>query len=173
MARQFRLWENAAVVSLLPPAADAAGRTSAYVSLANGHKAFLVCFINQGNAATIALTPLQALDTVGTGSKVLTAPAPIAVNLNTATGDQYTIAAAAANYTTDAGTNDKIIIFEIDPIESMDLNSNTGVNLAGQKQAFNHLAIQTGASNAANITSALLIMTPLRFAQLNPLTVAV
>jgi hypothetical protein len=173
MARQFRLWENASVVSLLPPAADAGGRTSTYVSLANGVKAFIVVFINQGNAATIALTPLQALDTSGTGSKVLTANAPIAANLNTAASDQFTIEPAAANFTTDAGVEDKIVIFEIDPIESMDLNSNTGVNASGNIQPFNHIAIQTGASNAANITSALLIMTPLRFAQLNPPTVNV
>jgi hypothetical protein len=33
---------------------------------------------------------------------------------------------------------------------------------------FNHIAVSTGASNAANITSALLVIMPLRFAQLNP-----
>lgn len=159
MARNFRLWENASVVSLLAPAADAAGRTSAYVSVANGHKAYIVVYVTQGNAATIALTPLQSSAIGGTGSKVLTANAPIATNLDadTTPSDQFTIQAAAANYTTDAGLKNKIVIFEIDPIESMDMANN-----------FNHIAIQTGASNAANITSALLVVTPLRFAQLNP-----
>lgn len=161
MARNFRLWENASIVSLLVPAADSAGRTSAYVSLANGHKAFIICYIGQGNAATIALTPLQASAIGGTGSKVLTANAPIVANLDadTAPSDQFTIEPAAANFTTDAGTKNKIVIFEIDPIESMDMTNN-----------FNHIAIQTGASNAANITSALLVIMPLRFAQLNPPT---
>ena len=169
MARNFRLWENAQVVSLLKPAADAAGRTSAYVSLRSAHKAFIVCYLTQGNAAPVTLTPLQAQDALGTNSKGLTQAAPIAVNLDTDTvpSDVLTIATAAAAYTTDAGTKTKMVIFEIDPIESMDLNSQT-LNAAGVPQPFNHIAIQTGASNAANITSAILINTPVRFAQLNP-----
>ena len=173
MARAFRLWENAVVADLLPAAADAAGRTSTYISVANGHKAYLVCRVTQGNAAPVTFTPLQALDTIGTASKVLTAPAPIVANLNSVLTDQFVIVAAAANYTTDVGINCKLVVFEIDPIESMDLNSNTGITLAGNKQPFNHLAIQTSASNVLNITSALLIMMPLRFAQLNPPTVLV
>ena len=169
MATSFRLWEQAQVISLLKPAADAAGRTSAYVSLKNAHKAYIVCYINQGNAATIALTPLQAQDSSGTNSKGLTSVAPIAVNLDTDTvpSDIMTIATAATSYTTDAGTKSKIVIFEVDPIESMDINSLT-LNASNVPQGFNHLAVSTGASNAANITSALLILTPIRFAQLNP-----
>ncbi len=158
MARQFRLWENAAVISLLSPAADSGGRTSNYVSLSNAHKAFIVLYITQGNAATILLSPLQATDNLGTNSKAISA-APIATNLDadTTPADQFTMQAAAATYTTDAGTKHKIVIFEIDPIESMDMANK-----------FNHIAVSTGASNAANITSALLILTPLRYAQLNP-----
>jgi len=164
MARNYRLWEQAQVISLLTPAADAAGRTSAYVSLANAHKAFIVCYINQGNAATVLLSPLQASAQAGTGSKALTAAAPIAVNLDTDTvpADVMTIATAATTYTTDAGTKSKIVLFEIDPIESMDINNK-----------FNHIAVSTGASNASNITSALLILAPIRFAQLNPPTASV
>lgn len=171
MSTAFRLWEQAQIVSLLHPAADAGGRTSAYVSLRNGHKAFIVCYITQGNAATIALTPLQAQDSTGTNSKGLTGNAPIAVDLDcdTVPSDILTIAAAATSYTTDAGVKNKIVIFEIDPIEVMDQNSLT-LNAAGVPQGFNHIAIQTGASNAANITSALLVIMPLRFAQLNPPT---
>ena len=161
MAKNFRLWEQAQVISLLKPAADAAGRTSAYVSVANAHKAYILAYITQGNAATILLTPLQATSAAGAGSKALTAVAPIAVDLDTDTvpSDILSLATAAANYTTDAGTKTKIVLFEIDPIESMDVNNN-----------FNHLAVSTGASNAANITSALLILTPIRFQQLNPPT---
>jgi hypothetical protein len=164
MARNYRLWENAQVISLLTPAADAAGRTSKYYSLTNGHKAFIVAYINQGNAATVLLTPLQALDNLGTSSKGLTAAAPIAVNLDTDTipQDLLTILASATSYTTDAGLKSKLVLFEIDPIESMDINNK-----------FNHVAVSTGASNAGNITSALLIITPLRFAQMNPPTAAV
>ena len=166
MARQFRLWENAEVVNLLKPAADAAGRTSAYVSLKNGHKAFILCQVNQGNAATVQFTPLQATDNLGSNSKAISAT-PIATNLDTDTvpSDQFTIQAAAANFTTDAGLKNKLVLFEIEPQECMDIN-NTALGL--NQGAFQHIAIQTGASNAANITAALLIVMPLRYAQLNP-----
>jgi hypothetical protein len=148
MARQFRLQENLIVANLLPNAADAAGRTSSYVSLRNAHKAWIVCEVNQGNAATVQFTPLQATDSSGTGSKAISAT-PITLNndTSTATGtDQHVAQTAAANFTTDASTKNKIVIFEIDPGECMDLNNTT--------KAFDHIAIQTGASNAANITSA-------------------
>jgi hypothetical protein len=161
----------ASVVSLLKPAADAGGRTSTYITLANAQKAYIVCYVTQGNAATVALTPLQAQDASGTNSKGLTQNAPIAVNLDcdTVPSDVLTIAAAATSYTTDAGTKTKMVIFEIDPIESMDINSTT-LNASGVPQGFNHLAIQTGASNAANITSAIAVLMPLRYQQLNPPT---
>lgn len=167
MARQFRLWENGHVVSLLPPAADSAGRTSAYVSLLNAHKAYIVCEVNQGNAAQVTFTPLQAQDTSGTNSKGLTQVAPIVANLNTSASDTLSVATSAASYQTDVGTNNKIVIFEIEPQEVMDLNSQT-VNASGIPQPFNHIAIQTSASNAANITNARLIQIPLRFAQQLP-----
>ncbi len=142
MAVPFRLWEQSQIISLLKPAADAAGRTSDYYSLRNAQKAYVVCYINQGNAATVTLTPLQAQDTSGTNSKGLTAAAPIAVNLDTDTipADVLTIAAAATSYTTDAGLKTKLVIFEIDPIESMDINSQTA-NASGVPQGFKHLAI--------------------------------
>lgn len=169
MAHNFRLWEQGQIINLLKPAADAAGRTSTYVSLKNAHKAYIIVTINQGNAATVALTPLQAQDKSGTNSKGLTAVAPIAVNLDadTTPSDVMTLVAAATSYTTDAGTKTKVICFEVDPVESMDVNSTTN-NASGVPQAFDHLAIQTGASNSANITSAILVLTPLRYNQANP-----
>ncbi len=170
MARNYRLWQDAQIVSLLKPAADAAGRTSAYVSLRGAHKAFIVAYINQGNAAPVTITPLQAQDVAGTNAKAVTA-APIAVNLDTDTvpSDILTMIAPAASYATDAGLKAKLVMFEIDPIESMDLNSQT-LNASGEPQPFDHLAVQTSASNAANITSALLILAPLRFPQQVQLT---
>ena len=45
--------EDIKIVNLLAPAADAAGRTGAYVSLKNAIKAFIVVHLTQGNAATV------------------------------------------------------------------------------------------------------------------------
>jgi hypothetical protein len=58
---------------LLSPAADAAGRSSAYLSLKGAVKAWVIFYINQGNAATIALSLQQASAVAGTGSKAINA----------------------------------------------------------------------------------------------------
>jgi hypothetical protein len=159
IGRSFRLWEQGHPVLALAPAADAAGRTSGYFSLRNAHKAFIVCMITQGNAAQVTLTPLQASDNLGTGSKALTAAAPIVTDLDTVSSDTLAAIAAAVNFQTDVALKNKLVIFEIDPAESMDVNN-----------GFDHIAIQTSASNAANITCALIELLPLRFQQQIPPT---
>jgi hypothetical protein len=132
-------------VTLLAPAADAGGRSSNFVSVKGAHRAFLVCYINQGNAATIALTPNQASDVAGTGAKVISATR-IWTNLDMAADSDFTQQTSAANYTTDAGVKVKCVIFEIGR-ECLDLANN-----------FDCIRVTTGASNAANITSALLLV---------------
>ena len=143
MARQFSLPYQLPPVGLLPPAADAAGRTSEYVTLKNALKAWIVCRVNQGNAATVEFIPKQAQDVSGTGAKVLTGNVPIWLVDNTSSSDALVVQTAAANYTTDATLEDKIVIFEIEPEACMDM-----VN------GFRTISITTGASNAANITEA-------------------
>jgi hypothetical protein len=147
MARQFSMPSQVPPVGMLPPAADAGGRTSAYYTLKNALKAYVVCHINQGNAlATVALTLLQAQDVSGTGSKVLGAM-PIFLEANTAIADGLIAQAAAAGFTTSAAIADKIVVFEIEPQVCMDIQN-----------GFRTIAIQTGASNAANITEATLFV---------------
>ena len=150
MASQYSMIYQFPPIKLLPAAADAAGRTSSvYVSLRNCLKAWLVLEVNQGNAATVLWTPLQATSSAGAGSKAIggaDTTAQIWLNNDTslATGsDLFVAQTAALNYTTDATTKDKLIIFEIVPEAHLDL-----VN------GFNHIGVSTGASNAANITSA-------------------
>jgi hypothetical protein len=158
MARQFSLPEIIPPVELLTPAADAAGRTSRYVKVGKCDKAWIVCHIAQGNAATILLSPLQATDTSGTGSKAIAAT-QIWINLDDVTLDLFTKQPNAVNFTTDAGVKDKIIIFEISPQDCMDMAN-----------GFNTIAISTGASNVANITAAMIY--PLaRYQQAQPLTI--
>lgn len=144
--------EGVTVQELLNPATDAAGRTGLYVSLANAQRAWIIFHVAQGNAATILITPLQAQDEEGTGSKVLTNNVAIWTNIDTATIDQYTRATAAKNFTTAAGTKNKVIIFQIEP---------TSFDVAN---GFQSIGISTGASNAGNLTSALLIA-ELRYGQ--------
>jgi hypothetical protein len=167
MARQFSLPEIIPPVALLTPAADAGGRTSRYVNLAKGDKAWIVCRVNQGNAATVQFTPLQAQDTSGTGSKAIS-NTRIWSDLNNGASDQFngpnttpvgSQIAQAANYTTDAGLQDKTVVFEISPQDCLD-----------EANSFHTIAIQTGASNAANITAADIYVLH-RYQQANPPTI--
>lgn len=133
------------VVTLLAPAADAAGRTSSvYVSLKHALKAWVVVHITQGNAATILLSLLQATAVAGTGSKAGPAVS-LWANQDTAT-DAFTKATDAATFTTSAAVKNKIVVFEIDPSQLDRAND------------FDCIGLSTGASNAANITSAMVIV---------------
>ncbi len=138
--------ESVTPYELLNPATDAAGRTGLYVSLKYAVRAWVVFHVKQANAATILVTILQATDLEGAGSKVLTNNVPIWANLDTATADTPTRTTDAKNYTTDAGTKNKIVVFQIDP-EFLDV-----VN------GFNAIGISTGASDATNLTSALILV---------------
>ncbi len=144
MARQFSVPYQIPPVGLLPNAADSAGRTSAkWVNLRNGMKAWIVCRVNQGASNTVLLTPLQATTVAGAGSKALTAVVPIWLVADTSASDALVVQTAAANFTTSAGTTDKIVVFELTPEMCMDI--------AG---GFHCIGVSTGASSASNITSA-------------------
>jgi hypothetical protein len=154
---KFTLPEQAKIVELLPLATDAAGRAAAAaVSLKNAGRAYLLVSLTQGNAATVLLTPMQATKVDKTGGKVLTNPVRIWSNLDTAASDTLVRQADAVNYTTDAGVKNKQVLFEIDPA-SLDL-----ANL------FDCVYLSTGASNVANLTAALAILTDLRFGSATP-----
>jgi len=142
--------QDAVPFSLLPPAADAAGRTSVYKSLKGAVKAWIVVYINQGAANTVLLSPMQALN-VSAGSAIACRACRIYSKLTAATVD-FTQDTEATTYTTDAGTDAKVIIFEIDPNKSLTPEHATGV--------YDCVAVSTGASAAANITSAMLWIQP-------------
>lgn len=146
MARQYSMVYSFPPLALLEPAADAAGRTSSnWLSLRNAEKAWIVCYIKQGNAATILLTPLQATSSAGAGSKAISNAVPIQLCDSALTADAFVVQAAALNFTTDANVATKIVVFEITPEIALDMAN-----------GFNHIGISTGASNAANITCALM-----------------
>ena len=155
------LLDRANIVNVLAPAADAAGRTGAYVTMKGAHGASIYFKVNQGNAATILVTPLQASAVAGTGSKALSANVPIYVNLDTAASNVWVRVTDAKNYTTDAGVKIKQVRFDIDP-DALDIAN-----------GFDCIGLSTGASNAANITSADVVLGPLRYAEDVPATAVV
>src|SRR5690606_16726774 len=86
----FTLPEDCNVIGILKPATDAAGRTSRYVSLKNVLRAWIIAYIDQGNAATVLLSPKQATTVAGAGSKVLSNAVPIWANNDVAAADALT-----------------------------------------------------------------------------------
>lgn len=148
--------EHMKIVQAMEPATDAAGRTGDWVSLKTCHRCFVICHITQGNAATITISINQATAVAGTGSKVITVAVPIWSNLDCAASDTLVARTAAVNYTTDAGVKHKQVIFQVDPMTLDIANS------------FDCIAVITGASNVANITSAQYYLTDLRYAQATP-----
>jgi hypothetical protein len=149
MSKNFSIAYQAPPIGLLPPAADAAGRTGPYKSLRNvAGKVAVVCRVNQGNAAPVTFSVLQSKDSSGTGSKAIgTLSNPqIFYNADTTSSDTLVGQVAATNFATDAALKDKIVIFDFDPASCLDLAN-----------SYSHIAVQTSASNASNITAAEMI----------------
>ena len=157
--RAFRLWYDGLPISLLNPATDASGRTSDYVSLYNCHKAFVVCHVTQGSATPVEWSVLMATDDNGTNSAAVYNNVPIAANENVGASDVIVDQAAGTSYTNTDTEETKLVIFEIEPTWAFNLN-----NLPTNSNAlpFTHIAVQTAASSASNITSAMLYLLPLR-----------
>jgi hypothetical protein len=140
--------QDTETICILDPAADAAGRASRAVSLKNYTGSVkLVAYINQGNAATVTVTPEQCSAVAGTGAKAIVA-SPVYAAQDLATTTVKVRGANAAAFTTSAATTAKMVEFLIDP---------AAFDTAG---GFDCLRVSTGASNVANITSAFLILTP-------------
>lgn len=156
----FNILEEAKLVQAIFPQAGAA-ITGAYVSLKNYAKAYVIVHINQAAANTVAISIEQAQAIAGTNSKVITKAVPIWADLDEAASDALARAADAVNYTTDAGTKYKVVVFEVDP---------TLFDIAG---GFDCLTVKTGASAAGNITSALYLLVGARYQQALPPTAVV
>lgn len=148
--------ENYKIVTIMKPATDAAGRTGTRISLKNAHKVWFIFNIDQGNAATIALTLEQSSDVAGTGAKAVTALIPNWSDLDVAASDALVRNANAASVTTDAGLKVKQVVFEVAPETALDLAN-----------AFDCVTVKTGASNVANLTSAIAIIAT-RYPQATP-----
>jgi hypothetical protein len=146
MSKQFNFVYQAPPIGLIPPQANGGSITGPYKSLRNSSgKVAIVVHVNQGNAAPVTITPLQAQSSSGTGSKAVGTQAspPIFYNAATTVSDTLVAQTAANSFTTDASIADKIVVFEFDPADALDLAN-----------GFNHIAVQISASNAANIVEA-------------------
>ena len=92
--------------------------------------------------------------THSTGTTAITTVVPIWANEDCVTSDTLVAQTAAVGFTTSAAVKDKIVIFQVDP---------------ATLGAFDCLTVKTGASNAANITSAMYVLAE-RYQQSTPPT---
>ena len=136
---------------LLPPAADAAGRASPFISLKNVGRAYLLASIAQGNAATVQLTVNQAQDVGGTASKPLALAVPVYAIEDTDATDLWTRQPDGVSFTTSATPHSKQVLLALDPA-LLDVNN-----------GFDCVSVSTGPSNAANVTSVTALLTDLRY----------
>jgi len=144
------------IVEAITPQAGAA-ITGDYVSLKNCHKAYIILHVCQGAANVMTITPYQATSVAAGSEKVLTNVVPIWANEDCATSDTLVEQTAAKNYALSAATTDKMVIFEIDPRNALDVNA-----------GFDCMCVKTSASAAANITSAIYYLVNDRYAQATP-----
>ena len=143
------------IVEAITPQAGAA-ITGDYVSLKNTGLCIVVVHVNQANAATMAISIQQATAVAGTSTKVITVAVPIWANEDCATSDTLVAQTAAVNFTTSAAVKQKVVVFAIDPA-TLDLAN-----------GFDCITVITGASNAANITSAMYYLVNYRYQQATP-----
>jgi hypothetical protein len=151
----FSLPQNCKIVTLLAPAADAAGRTGDYISLKNAHKVWLVFNITNGHATATPLSVNKATAVAPTGAAGLAAVFPIWSNADIAATDTLVRQTDAASFSTAAAVKDVVVVFEIDP--------------AILGSGFDCIAPVTGASNALNLTSCMAFIQE-RYQQATPPT---
>ena len=147
--------ENAKIVEAITPQAGGA-ITGDYVSLKNYHSAYVIVHINQAAANTVAITIEKATAVAPTGSVAITTVVPIWANEDCATSDTLVAQTAAVAFTTSAAQTHKTIVFKVDP--------------ASLGETYDCITVKTGASAAGNITSALYVLVPARYAQATPPT---
>lgn len=146
----MNLIEKAKIVEAITPQAGAA-ITGDYVSLKNAGHVTVLVHIAQGHADPVAITIEQATAVAGTGSKPITNAVPIYLVADAATSDSWVAQTAAVAYTTSAALKHKLVAFEIDA---------SSLDVAG---GFDCITVKTAASNALNVTSALYVLSDLRY----------
>jgi hypothetical protein len=152
MTFPFSLPQNCKIVTAIAPSAGAAV-TGDYISLKNAHKCWVVILSSGGNATAATFGINEATAVAPTAAGASAALFPNWINNSTAVADALTKNADAATVTTDGLATPKLIVIEVDP----------ALLTAG----YDCIAVTEGASNAANITSAIYVIAE-RYQQATP-----
>lgn len=123
----------------LAPQVDAE-LTSDIVSLKNFSKAWIKVTMAQGHAAQHTTTLMQSTVVAGTDGKAISNNVPIWSNLDISAADTLTARTAAKTYQLDVALKNKVVWFEIDPANALDVAND-----------FDCIYVTSAGSNAANI----------------------
>ena len=146
----MNLIEKTQIVEAIAPQAGAA-ITGDYISLKNAGHVTVLVHVTQATADPVAITIEQATAVGGTGSKAITNAVPIYLVADAATSDVWVRQTDAVAYTTSATTKHKLVAFEIDAVS---------LDVAG---GFDCITVKTAASHATNLTSAVYVLSDLRY----------
>jgi hypothetical protein len=103
------------IVTALTSTTTNGALTGDYVSLKNAKRVTVVVEMLQAAAHATVISINQASAVDGTGTKVITNVVPIWANEDVATTDTLVKQTSAVNYTITADTNNKLVVFQIDP----------------------------------------------------------
>ena len=147
----MNLIEKVKIVEAIAPVVGTSAAAGDYISLKNAGHVTVLVHVTQANAAPVAITIEQAKAVAGTDSKVITNAVPIYLVADAATSDAWVAQTAAVAYTTSATLKHKLVAFEIDA---------ASLDVAG---GFDCITVKTAASNALNVTSAVYVLSDLRY----------
>lgn len=148
----MHLAQTAKIVEAIKPQTGASARSGDWVSLKNYAHITIIVHLALGNSATTALTVDKATAVDGTGQVTGIS----LINWYRAQGDLTTTdamtkgTAGTSITTSNAGTNSEVYVIEIDATEL--------------GEGFDCVQLEAGASNAANLISAIYILSEPRFA---------
>ena len=138
----MNLSEKTHPVLAIAPTANGSALAGDYISMSKAGHVTVAVTITQGHATPPALTLYQATAVAGTGAKVLAKDISIKFVADAAASDIMVDQADDVDFTPDAALKNKIVLFEV-PAEALDMDND-----------FTCLQVRVGASNAANIVSA-------------------
>lgn len=142
--------EHVKIVEAIAPQVGAA-ITGDYISLKKAGHVTVLVHVAQGHADPVAISIEQATAVAGTGSKPLANAVPIYLVADAATSDAWVRQDDDVDYTTSATLKHKLVAFEIDA---------ASLDVAG---GFDCVCVKTAASNALNVTSAVYLLSDLRY----------
>ena len=141
MSSIVHLPEQFKIVTGSPVATTNGGITSAFVSLKNVNMAWIVIEALQAATHATVINPQRATAVAPTGNVAIAHNAPNWKNANIATNDTLVRGADGTTVSLTAGTNDQLVVIQIDPAQLGETFDCMGVVITTSGEATNYMTI--------------------------------